>query len=82
VVDEVGYVPFDPEAAALSLRARIESLHAPEPDRQLKRTFQRVGRVRGDDAVAAMVDWIVRAAPGTFAARGDGHRRRGKRRRC
>jgi DNA replication protein DnaC len=44
VCDEVGYVPFAPEAAALFFALSGLSLRARQPDRQLQQAVQRLGR--------------------------------------
>ena len=44
VVDEVGYIPFDPEAAALVLRAHQLPLRALLDHRQLEQDLLRLGR--------------------------------------
>ena len=57
VVDEVGYIPFDPEAAALFFALISSRYERRSIDRQLEQDLQRLGRDFGDPvAVAAMVD--------------------------
>jgi hypothetical protein len=44
VVDEVGYIPFDPEAANLMFSLVSRPLRARQPDRHLKQAVLRLGR--------------------------------------
>ena len=61
-VDEVGYIPFDPEAAALFF-ALVSSATSGLMIVNSNKTFQRLGRdLRRPVAVAAMVDRLVHHA--------------------
>ncbi len=77
VVDEVGHIPFDPEAAALffaliSWRYERRSMIVSS-----NKTFSAWAEVFGDPvAVAAMVDRLVHHAE-VIVLKGDSYRRRG-----
>jgi DNA replication protein DnaC len=79
IVDEVGYIPFDPEAAALffalvSSRYERRSLIVSS-----NKTFSAWAEIFGDPvAVAAMVDRLVHHAE-VIVMKGDSYRLRGKR---
>jgi DNA replication protein DnaC len=79
IVDEVGYIPFDPEAAALffaliSSRYERRSLIVSS-----NKTFSAWAEIFGDPvAVAAMVDRLVHHAE-VIILKGDSYRLRGKR---
>ena len=79
VVDEVGYIPFDPEAASLffalvSSRYERRSLIVSS-----NKTFSAWAEIFGDPvAVAAMVDRLVHHAE-VIVLKGDSYRLRGKR---
>ncbi len=79
IVDEVGYIPFDPEAAALffaliSSRYERRSLIVSS-----NKTFSAWAEIFGDPvAVAAMVDRLVHHAE-VVVLKGDSYRLRGKR---
>ncbi len=79
IVDEVGYIPFDPEAASLffaliSSRYERRSLIVSS-----NKTFSAWAEIFGDPvAVAAMVDRLVHHAE-VLVLKGDSYRLRGKR---
>jgi DNA replication protein DnaC len=79
IVDEVGYIPFDPEAAALffalvSSRYERRSLIVSS-----NKTFSAWAEIFGDPvAVAALVDRLVHHAE-VIVLKGDSYRLRGKR---
>ena len=79
IVDEVGYIPFDPEAAALffaliSSRSERRSLIVSS-----NKSFSASAEIFGDPvAVAAMVDRLVHHAA-VIVLKGDSYRLRGKR---
>lgn len=79
IVDEVGYIPFDPEAAALffalvSARYERRSLIVSS-----NKTFSAWAEIFGDPvAVAAMVDRLVHHAE-VIVLKGESYRLRGKR---
>jgi DNA replication protein DnaC len=76
VVDEVGYIPFEPEAAnpffqLVSCRYERASLTVTS-----NKPFRRSGEVFGDDVVAAaMIDRLVHNAK-VIAPKGDSYRLR------
>lgn len=78
IVDEVGYIPFDPEAASLffsliSARYERSSLIVSS-----NKSFSSWAEIFGDAvAVAAMVDRLVHHAEG-IVLKGDSYRLRGK----
>jgi DNA replication protein DnaC len=74
IVDEVGYIPFDPDAAALFF-ALISSRYEPrQPDRQLEQDLSAWAEIFGDAvAVAAMVDRLVHHAD-IVVLQGDSYR--------
>jgi DNA replication protein DnaC len=73
VIDEVGYIPFEPEAANLFLQlisARYERASLVTSNKQ----FGRWGEVFGDEVVAAaMIDRLVHHAA-VIALKGDSYR--------
>jgi len=78
VVDEVGYIPFDPEAANLMF-----SLVSSRYERACmivtsNKPFSAWGEIFGDDAVAtAMIDRLIHHAE-MLSLKGDSYRLRGK----
>ena len=79
IVDEVGYIPYDPEAAALFfalISSRYERLSLIVSS---NKTFPACAEIFGDPvAVAAMVDRLVHHAE-VIVLKGDSCRLRGKR---
>ena len=79
IVDEVGYIPFDPEAAALSFalvssRSERRSLIVSS-----NKTFSAWAEIFGDPvAVAAMVDRLLHHAE-VIVLKGESYRLRGER---
>ena len=77
IVDEVGHIPFDPEARAPS-SPDLQSLRAPVSRGELHQHLLRVGGDLGDPvAVAAMVDRLVHHAE-VPVPWGDSYRPKGK----
>jgi len=78
VVDEVGYIPFDPEAANLMfslVSARYERASLIVTS---NKPFSAWGEIFGDDAVAtAMIDRLIHHAE-ILSLKGDSYRLRGK----
>jgi len=78
VVDEVGYIPFDPEAANLMfslVSARYERASLIVTS---NKSFSAWGEIFGDDVVAAaMIDRLVHHAE-ILALKGDSYRLRDK----
>ena len=78
VVDEVGYIPFDPEAANLMfslVSARYERASLIVTS---NKPFSAWGEIFGDDAVAvAMIDRLVHHAE-ILSLKGDSYRLQGK----
>ncbi len=78
VVDEVGYVPFDPEAAKLMFHLVSNRYERASLIVTSNKPFSAWGEVFGDDVVAtAMVDRLVHHAE-ILSLKGDSYRLRGK----
>ena len=78
VVDEVGYVPFDPEAAKLMFHLVSSRYERASLIVTSNKPFSAWGEVFGDDVVAtAMVDRLVHHAE-ILSLKGDSYRLRGK----
>ena len=74
VVDEVGYIPFEPEAANLFFQLVSPATNAPALIVTSNKPFGRWGEVFGDDIVAAaMIDRLVHHAE-VVALKGDSYR--------
>jgi len=79
IVDEVGYIPFDPEAAALFLALISSRYERRSLIVSSNKTFSAWAEIFGDPvAVAAMVDRLVHHAE-VIVLKGDSFRLRGKR---
>ena len=80
IVDEVGYIPFDPQAANLHVHARLPPLRTRLDDRHQQQAASAAwGEIFGDDVVAAaMIDRLVHHAE-ILALKGDSYRLRDKR---
>lgn len=78
IVDEVGYIPFDPEAANLTfelISARYEQASVIVTS---NKPFSKWGQIFGDDAVAtAMIDRLIHHSE-ILSLKGDSYRLRGK----
>jgi IstB-like ATP binding protein len=60
IVDEVGYIPFDPRGRQPDVHARQPPLRARQPDRNLQQAVQRLRPIFGDDVgTAAMIDRLI-----------------------
>jgi DNA replication protein DnaC len=78
VVDEVGYIPFDPEAANLMFALVSSRYERASMIVTSNKPFSAWGEIFGDDAVAtAMLDRLVHHAE-ILALKGDSYRLRGK----
>lgn len=78
VVDEVGYIPFDPEAANLMFSLVSSRYEHASMIVTSNKPFSAWGEIFGDDAVAtAMLDRLVHHAE-ILALKGDSYRLRGK----
>jgi DNA replication protein DnaC len=74
VVDEVGYIPFEPEAANLFFQLVSSRYERGRADRHQNKPSGRWGEVFGDDVVAAaMIDCLVHHAE-VIALKGDSYR--------
>src|SRR5580700_3081262 len=78
VIDEVGYIPFDPEAANLMFALVSSRYERASMIVTSNKPFSAWGEIFGDDAVAtAMLDRLVHHAE-ILALKGDSYRLRGK----
>jgi DNA replication protein DnaC len=78
VVDEVGYIPFDPEAANLMFALVSSRYERASMIVTSNKPFSAWGEIFGDDAVAtAMLDRLVHHST-ILALKGDSYRLRGK----
>lgn len=78
IVDEVGYIPFDPEAAALFFSLISSRYERRSMIVSSNKTFSAWAEIFGDPvAVAAMVDRLVHHAE-VVVLRGDSYRLKGK----
>ncbi|TQN46281.1 DNA replication protein DnaC [Humibacillus xanthopallidus] len=74
VIDEVGYIPFEPEAANLFFQLASSRYERASLIVTSNKTFARWGEVFGDDTVAAaMIDRLVHHAE-VIALKGDSYR--------
>jgi DNA replication protein DnaC len=74
VIDEVGYIPFEPEAANLFFQLVSSRYERASLIVTSNKTFGRWGEVFGDDVVAAaMIDRLVHHAE-VVALKGDSYR--------
>ena len=78
VIDEVGYIPFDPEAASLMFSPGLQPLRTRLDDRHLNKPFSKWGDIFGDDmAATAMIDRLIHHSE-ILSLKGDSYRLRGK----
>jgi DNA replication protein DnaC len=78
VIDEVGYIPFEPEAANLFFQLVSARYERASLIVTSNKPFGRWGEVVGDDVVAAaMIDRLVRHAE-VIALKGDSYRLRNR----
>ncbi len=78
IVDEVGYIPFDPEAAALFFALVSSRYERSSLIVSSNKTFSAWAEIFGDPvAVAALVDRLVHHAE-VIVLKGDSYRLRGK----
>jgi DNA replication protein DnaC len=73
VIDEVGYIPFEPEAANLFFQLVSSRYERASLIVTSNKQFGRWGEVFGDDVVAAMIDRLVHHAE-VIALKGDSYR--------
>jgi DNA replication protein DnaC len=73
VIDEVGYIPFEPEAANLFFQLVSARYERASLIVTSNKPFGRWGEVFGDDIVAAMIDRLVHHAE-VVALKGDSYR--------
>jgi DNA replication protein DnaC len=78
VVDEVGYIPFEPEAANLFFQLVSSRYERASLTVTSNKVFGRWGEVFGDDVVAAaMIDRLVRHVD-VISLKGDSYRLRNR----
>ena len=78
VVDEVGYIPFDPEAASLFFQLVSSRYERCSLIVSSNKTFSAWAEIFGDAvAVAAMVDRLIHHSE-VFVLKGDSYRLKGK----
>lgn len=78
ICDEVGYIPFDPEAANLMFALVSSRYERASMIVTSNKPFSRWGEIFGDDVVAAaMIDRLVHHAE-ILSLKGDSYRLRGK----
>ncbi len=78
IIDEVGYIPFEPEAAKLFFQLISSRYERASVIVSSNKAFSRWGEVLGDDTVAAaMIDRLVHHAE-VVALKGDSFRLRGR----
>ncbi len=73
VIDEVGYIPFDAQAANLFFPLVSSRYERASVIVILNKPFGRWGKVFGDAVVAAMIDRLVHQAE-TVSMKGDSYR--------
>jgi DNA replication protein DnaC len=73
VIDEVGYIPFEPEAANLFFQLVSSRYERASLIVTSNKPFGRWGEVFGDDVAAAMIDRLVHHAE-VIALKGDSYR--------
>jgi DNA replication protein DnaC len=73
VIDEVGYIPFEPEAANLFFQLVSSRYERASLIVTSNKQFGRWGEVFGDDVAAAMIDHLVHHAE-VIALKGDSYR--------
>lgn len=78
VVDEVGYIPFDPEAASLMFELVSARYEKASMIVTSNKPFSKWGEIFGDDAAAtAMIDRLIHHAT-ILSLKGDSYRLKGK----
>ena len=78
VVDEIGYIPFDPEAANLMFELVSARYEKASMIVTSNKPFSKWGEIFGDDIVAtAMIDRLIHHAE-ILSLKGDSYRLRGK----
>jgi DNA replication protein DnaC len=78
VVDEVGYIPFDPEAANLMFSLVSNRYERASMIVTSNKPFSKWGEIFGDDmAATAMIDRLIHHSE-ILSLKGDSYRLRGK----
>src|SRR5947208_4957798 len=78
VIDEVGYIPFDPEAANLMFSLVSNRYERPSMIVTSNKPFSKWGEIFGDDmAATAMIDRLIHHSE-ILSLKGDSYRLRGK----
>jgi DNA replication protein DnaC len=78
VIDEVGYIPFDPQAANLMFELVSARYEKASMIVTSNKPFSKWGEIFGDDAVAtAMIDRLIHHAD-ILSLKGDSYRLKGK----
>jgi DNA replication protein DnaC len=78
VVDEVGYIPFDPEAASLMFSLVSNRYERASMIVTSNKPFSQWGEIFGDDmAATAMIDRLIHHSE-ILSLKGDSYRLRGK----
>ena len=78
MIDEVGYIPFDPEAANLMFRPRSNRYERASRRHVTNKPFSKWGEIFGDDmAATAMIDRLIHHSE-ILSLKGDSYRLRGK----
>jgi len=78
LVDEVGYIPFDPEAANLMFSLVSNRYERASMIVTSKKPFSKWGEIFGDDmAATAMIDRLIHHSE-ILSLKGDSYRLRGK----
>ena len=78
VIDEIGYIPFDPQAANLMFALVSSRYERASMIVTSNKPFSRWGEIFGDDIVAAaMIDRLVHHAE-ILSLKGDSYRLKGK----
>jgi len=78
VVDEVGYIPFDPEAASLMFSLVSNRYERASMIVTSNKPFSKWGEIFGDDmAATAMIDRLIHHSE-ILSLKGDSYRLRGK----
>jgi DNA replication protein DnaC len=78
IVDEIGYIPFDPEAANLMFSLVSNRYERASMIVTSKKPFSAWGEIFGDDmAATAMIDRLIHHAE-ILSLKGDSYRLRGK----
>ena len=78
IIDEVGYIPFDPQAANLMFRLVSSRYERASMIVSSNKAFSAWGEIFGDEVVAAaMIDRLIHHAE-ILALKGDSYRLKGR----